>query len=68
MCEDVADEFGTDRQAIKALFDPLLQGIVSVMDNQIVKAFAKGSRVEVSQLPSDSVLISSNALGRKLFS
>ncbi|KAK7974420.1 hypothetical protein PG989_016268 [Apiospora arundinis] len=33
-------------QAIKALFDPLLQGIVSVMDNQIVKAFAKGSRVE----------------------
>ncbi|KAK8073199.1 hypothetical protein PG994_004098 [Apiospora phragmitis] len=33
-------------QNIKALFDPLLQGIVSVMDNQILKATSKGSRVE----------------------
>ncbi|KAK7952893.1 hypothetical protein PG988_013587 [Apiospora saccharicola] len=33
-------------QSIKTLFDPLLQGIVSVMDNQIIKATAKGSRVE----------------------
>ncbi|KAK8087694.1 hypothetical protein PG997_002655 [Apiospora hydei] len=33
-------------QTIKALFDPLLQGIVSVMDDQIVKAIAKGSLVE----------------------
>ncbi|KAK7941501.1 uncharacterized protein PG986_013888 [Apiospora aurea] len=33
-------------QTIKALFDPLLQGIVSVMDDQIIKATAKGSRVE----------------------
>ncbi|KAK8137369.1 hypothetical protein PG984_005309 [Apiospora sp. TS-2023a] len=33
-------------QSIKALFDPLLQGIVSVMNDQIIKATAKGSRVE----------------------
>ncbi|KAK7906417.1 hypothetical protein PG985_016423 [Apiospora marii] len=33
-------------QTIKALFDPLLKGIVSVMEDQIVKARSKGSRVE----------------------
>lgn len=65
----MTDYFGAARQTIKALFDPLLKGIVSVMDDQIVKARSKDSRVEVrEQRPGDPALISSNALGRKWFS
>ena len=54
------------RETIKALFDPLLQGIVSVMEDQMMKATSKGCRVEVRA----SMLLCSQSLttwSRKLF-